>query len=164
MEKITKIIIAVGIIVIAGLAIFLVKSNLFITAKAVKNENAVNIAPVKINYDNIEKELSRLSLVRDMPEKGEIMLMFYNFNTRQRQWEKSYLITKNGFKEGSSESPDFTIMMHSKYLTVLTNQNLCGVIAKAKETGDFGMETGMSKAGLLWKYKSMMKYKSCFGL
>jgi len=54
--------------------------------------------------------------------------------------------------------------MHSKYLNELTDQNLCSIIRKAKSNNDLGIEMHISYAALLWKYRTVLKYKDCFGL
>jgi len=119
--------------------------------------------PVRITYDNLIPALSSNPIVQALPSNGIILLKFYNFNTGQRQWEKSYVLTKASAKEGTSPSPDITFSLHSKYLSQLTNQNFCGIIQAANKNGDLGTELGISKISLMWKYRSVMSYRSCLG-
>ena len=50
--------------------------------------------------------------------------------------------------------------MHSKYIP--EGYDICYAIKHASVNGDFGYETGISEAKLLWKYNGLMKYKNCF--
>jgi len=120
---------------------------------------------IPITYQNIEQKWSGMGLVQDMPKSAEILLRFYNFNTGERQWEKSFVITKGSLKEGWTDNPDITVIISSKYLNGggLTDQNFCSVIQKAQADGNFGFETHVSDAALLWKYSGMKKYSNCLG-
>ena len=55
------------------------------------------------------------------------------------------------------------ISIHSKYVS--ESYNFCNAIKQANRNGDLSYEVNpdLSKASLLWKYKSMMKYKDCLG-
>jgi len=119
-------------------------------------------SPTPITYSNLANMLSRNSMIQALPDKAIILLKFYNFNSGQRQWEKSYILTKGRVAEGTANA-DLIILLHSKYLAELNENNLCSVIQKAKANGDFGTEMQLSTASFMWRYKSMMSYKSCFG-
>jgi hypothetical protein len=116
------------------------------------------------DYKNFKDILAKNNMIQDLPDNAKILLSFYNFYTGERVWEKSYTLTKGEVKEGSTEDYDIKLIMHSKYLTVLNENNFCSTITSAKGNGDFASETSSSTISLLWKFKSMMKYKSCLGL
>jgi len=126
------------------------------------NTSGVSGQVIKIDYNNLAPVLSSASLVQDLPKDGSITLKFYNFNSGQRQWEKSFVIKQGGVYEGD-EKTDITLTLDSRYLSVLTTGNFCSVILQAKKNGDLGMETSLSSVSLAWKYKSMYKYRDCFG-
>ncbi|MDO8517441.1 MAG: hypothetical protein Q7S33_04945 [Nanoarchaeota archaeon] len=119
--------------------------------------------PIKITYENFASMLSKNSMIQALPDNSALLLKFYNFNSGQRQWEKTYAITKSSVKEGNVENPDITILLSSKYLNELTTSNFCSIIKKAKANNDLGIETSLSTPSLLWKFKSMTKYKDCLG-
>ncbi|MDO8517438.1 MAG: hypothetical protein Q7S33_04930 [Nanoarchaeota archaeon] len=126
-------------------------------------------------------------MIQALPDNSALLLKFYNvrnstalisehpknptnnqedfsdFNSGQRQWEKTYAITKGSVKEGNVENPDITILLSSKYLNELTTSNFCSIIKKAKANNDLGIETSLSTPSLLWKFKSMTKYRDCLG-
>jgi hypothetical protein len=114
-------------------------------------------------YSNFEQIVASNQMIKDLPSNALILLRFYNFNTGQRQWENSYVLTKGSAKLGTTAKPDMTIVIASKYLSQVTSSNLCSVIKQADSNGDLGTESGMSTAGLLWKYRSMLKYRDCLG-
>jgi len=118
--------------------------------------------PVKLTKDNLPGFLQSQALINDIPKNGVILLKLYNFDSGSRTWEENYVIEKASVKKGSVDNPDVILSIHSKYVSELGD--FCNAIKTARANGDFGFESGMSEAALLWKYKGMMKYKNCFGL
>ena len=116
-----------------------------------------------INYANIGSFLEATKFVQDIPEDSTLLLRFYNFNSGNREWEKSFVLEREQVHEGIAESPDLIITIDSKYLTELNSQNFCSTASKAKRNGDLGYSYEMSTAKLAWKLKSLNKHKSCFG-
>lgn len=128
----------------------------------VKSDN-INAPTIDIDYSNLPQALSSSNIVNELPADADIALRFYNFNSGEREWEKSYTIRKGEVKEEYSEDADMIIVMHSKYLEPLNNKNFCSIVKDAQKNGDFGYENKISEAILLWKYKGMFKYRECFG-
>lgn len=122
-----------------------------------------NVPEVRITYENFEEEVSKQSLVQDLPDEGAILLRFYNFKGGEKIWENSYVLRQTGVEKGELANADLTITLHARYLDSLTNYNFCSVIERAKAAGDLGVETGLSKTALAWKYRSIMKYRECLG-
>jgi hypothetical protein len=112
-------------------------------------------------YAKLAGLLSQTPMVQDIPQGEQILLRFYNFNTGEREFEKSYILTTRSAKEGFIENPEITITIHSKYLPELSSDNLCATIIKAKTNGDLGVYTDLSTTKILMKFKNMMKYKDC---
>ena len=130
----------------------------------IKSKQAeAEISEVNINYGNIALVLSSSSLIQDLPKDGKVLLRFYNFDSGFRQWEKSYVLKKGEVTEGYIEDADIIITLYSGYLNSLTNKNFCSVIQTANKNKDLGIDYGVSKVNLLWKFKSMLKYRDCFG-
>jgi hypothetical protein len=152
---------------IIGLVIFVLTNPVKQTASSGSGTPSNYTPPpaVNITYQNIEQKWSGLSLVQDLPKSAEILLRFYNFNAGERQWEKSYVITKGSLKEGWTDNPDATVIINSKYLNGggLTDQNFCSIIQKAQNDGNLAFEKHISDVALLWKYSGMKKYLSCLG-
>ena len=128
-------------------------------------ETSTNSNPVKIysvpNYPQLISKLSSDPIVNNLPNDAIIELKFYNFNTGQRTWEKSYILKKDSIQEGTAQEKDFKILIHSKYVNEIKNKDLCTVAKQAKTNGDFGVESNLSELTLMWKYKSMLEYQDC---
>jgi hypothetical protein len=124
-----------------------------------------NIREVNIGYSNIEKELSRSGLVQNLPKYSIILLRFYHFENGERIWEKHYIIKKDEVQETDNfnKYADITLSIDSKYLKELTNENFCETIKRANENGNIEVETGLSNAVLIWRFKSMYEYRDCLG-
>jgi hypothetical protein len=169
MEKRSKILILLWVVSIVVLLIIVFQKMNF-DQKEEDVDNSVGmgavILPVKINYTNLGEEFSKTEMVADLPKDSKILLKFYNFDLGERQWERFFMIQKGEVREtlNPGENADMVLLLHSKYLGELTNQNFCSITKQAKENGDMGIETTLSSTALAWKFKSVYEYKDCFGL
>lgn len=122
-------------------------------------------APVHkaVDYSTLTSDLLRSDIVQDLPKGALLRLQFYNFNSGVREWERSYNLGKDSVEEGSAAG-DIQIIMDSKYVREFKTRGACAVLTSANNNGDFGADTEMSDSALIWKYKSMMKYRDCLGL
>jgi hypothetical protein len=163
MKKLTKIIILA--VTLIGLFLFILEPKImgaFLGLFESKEQESKQVKVVDINYGNIEAVLSKTNLVNDMPEQGSILIRFYNFNKGYRQWENSYIVKKGSVKKQKADA-DISLYLHSKYLPSLNTGNFCYIIQKAKQNGDLGFYSELSKAKLLWRYKGMLKHRKCLG-
>ncbi len=152
------------IIVVIVLGALAVEHKVILGAFLNEKSEAVADAPaVKLDYGNLAQAFSGSSMVQDLPENSAVLLRFYNFNSGEREWEKSYILTKGEVKEGYVDNADLIVFIHSKYLASLTNKNFCATVQAAQRNGDFGTESELSDLSLLWKFKGMLKYRTCFG-
>ncbi|GBE20048.1 MAG TPA: hypothetical protein ENG87_04475 [Candidatus Pacearchaeota archaeon] len=157
MEKNKKLVIIISVMIIIGLlAYFIPKINP--SGKAIKSSNS---KPVIVTKENFPVYLENQEIVKDLPKNAVISLRFYNFDSGEREWEESYVIEKESVKKGEIGDADIEIIVHSKYIPQLGN--FCSAIQNANKNGDFGYEYNLGKTRLLWKYKSMIRYKDCFG-
>jgi len=101
-------------------------------------------------------------IIKDVPEGAQVLLKLYNFNTGERQWEKSYIVKKGNVTEGTLSNPEITLILNSAYLADLNKIGFCATVKKANTNGDLGMEFSVSEVTLAWKYRALMKYKECF--
>ena len=163
-----KILISViRVLVLGALAITLIPEessreinpgNKVITGRTVSNP------ATDITYDNLPNFLSRNAVIKDIPDNNKILLQFYNFNSGSREYEKSFILTKGNVEEGELDNPDLTMIIHSKYLEDWDSRNFCTIMSRANKNGDLSYSSELSTAKLLWKFKSMNKHKSCFGM
>ncbi|HRZ85576.1 MAG TPA: hypothetical protein P5277_02240 [Candidatus Paceibacterota bacterium] len=110
----------------------------------------------------LEKYLASQPIINDLPNNGLIVLKFYGSEDKT-VIDKSYILEKNSVKEGSSNNADIVILVNSKYIGEIKN-GLCETVKKANVNGDISVELNMKYSTLMWKYKSLLKYKDCFGL
>jgi hypothetical protein len=127
-------------------------------------QNSTPTPTIKVSYVNFAEIISKNYVIKELPENAVIQLKFFNFDSGSQTWEKSFIMKRANVQEGNIDSADITLTLHSKYLKELTDKNFCDVIKKANSNGDLGFESSMSTTALAWKFKSIMKYKSCFGL
>lgn len=115
------------------------------------------------DYSTLISDLLRSDIVSDLPEGAVLRLQFYNFDSGIRVWERSYSLERDSVKEGDIKG-DIQIIMDSKYVSKFKTKSACAVLTSANNNGDFGADTDMSDSALIWKYKSMMKYRDCLGI
>ena len=115
------------------------------------------------DYERFETIMPKTGLVQDIPEKGKIQISFFNFNSGYREWERDYILTRGNVVQGTAGDIDIKLILHSRNLPKLNENNVCEVFQNAKKQGDFGSELIISKMSFTWKYKGMMGYKSCLG-
>jgi len=124
--------------------------------------NTVYVPPREVSYEEVRQIILANQMIKDMPEKAALLLRFYNFNTGERTWEQSFILRTNSVEPGVTEA-DITIVIHSKYKNYINPNNLCNIIKTAKANDDLGIWTELSTTKLLWKFKSMTKYRDCLG-
>jgi len=144
------------IIFIAILLLIIIIFFKFDTPKPTGKSVQVEIVPLSPEEKQIiSNVLSSNEFVQDVPSDEPISIRFFSFSNNQRIWHDGFLI-------GQGE-PVIQLIMHSKYISEINNDNLCEVINKANKNGDLGFYSEYSKARLLLKYTGMLKHRKCFG-
>ena len=143
----------IAILIITALLIF--KPRISLTGKIIEYENpfkkSVNAQTITITEENLDLYLSSQEIIKDLPKKGAIHL---------KVSDNDYTIKKSSVTKGAPSEPDITISLPSTYIPYLS-EGLCSTLSKANANGDLSIELHLSKAELLWKYKSFLKYKDC---
>jgi hypothetical protein len=117
----------------------------------------------KPDFNRLKNIMSSNEIVKAVPEKGSILMSFYHFTEGCRIWDKHYVLSGGKIKDGSGQT-DIQIWMHSKYVDMISESNFCDIIKEARNNGDLGQDSKLGEATLLWRYKSMIKYKDCLGI
>jgi hypothetical protein len=132
---------------------------------SIKDNSPSIITASEKDYQRLEDILPQNEIIQKLPENAKIKLSFYNFNTGERQWERTYILTKGDAVQGdaSLSDVDIALIMHSRNLPLLKGDNFCEVINAAQRNRDFAMETERSTVSLAWQYKSVIGYRDCLG-
>ncbi|MBD3252648.1 hypothetical protein GF386_02875 [Candidatus Pacearchaeota archaeon] len=115
------------------------------------------------DFNQLMNLMKNQDLVKDVPKKGSIKIRFFHFTQGCRIWDKTYILS-GGIIEEKNTDTDIYVQMHTDYAKKINESNLCDIIIEARNNGDLGQWTDLGKTTLLWRYKSMMKYKGCLGL
>jgi hypothetical protein len=113
-----------------------------------------------INYMNVTgnvidtKLLSQNQMLKDIPKNGEISLQV---------GEEFYTIRTSSVSLGKSSKPDVSVYIPSSYGTE-NMDDVCSLFKLANQNKDIKITLNNSKIALLWKYRAMLKYRSCFGI
>ena len=126
--------------------------------------HVVRTPATDITYDNLANHLANNAVVKDLPDNTKVLLRFYNFDSGSRSFERSFVLTNFEVYEGEVADPDLTLLIASYYLDDWNSRNFCNIMNTARNNGDLGYESSLSSIKLAWKFKSMNKHKSCFGL
>lgn len=97
--------------------------------------------------------LSKNQMLKDIPKNGEISLQI---------GEEFYTINNSLIFLGKSLKPDISVYVPATYGTESID-DVCSLFKKANQNKDLKVTLNRSKVALLWKYRGMLKYRSCFG-
>lgn len=147
-----------SILVIIGICLCF---NAFESKKTTTSKSVSSTPAVNINYNNIEKELSKNSVIKALPSDSKILIKFFHFEGDTRVIERTYIASEGSLKEGGLENSDLIINIASEYLNKMTTKNVCAVLTQARKNGDLGIELVASETSLAWKYKSIVRYRDC---
>lgn len=135
-------------------AVVIIINNPKISQSSNANQQMAITLPVIVTEDSLPSYLAMNQIIQDLPKDAEIAL---------KTSEKEYQITKGKVVETPALNPDLEIILPSEYITQFSN-GFCTTINKAKVNGDLLITLKISETSFLWKYKSLFKYRECFGL
>lgn len=126
------------------------------------SSNQVRFVPLTDEQrQKVESTILSEDFVNSIPEKDPISLRFFYFENGSRVWQDTFYMADG--KILNSASPGIKLTLHSKYIDELGKEDLCNVIQTANANRDLGFDSPYSNSKLLWKYKSLLKYRDCFG-
>ena len=162
MKKKNRLIIA-GLFLVLVLSFFLYDKFLSEAETTINIQQAqVEIVPLsQVQVEKVALILLTSEFIKDVPERNPIALQFYDFQDGERIWQSGFLIGENELL--ASGNPSAYIILHSKYISKLNENNFCEIIMEANKNGDLGFHSEYSKASLLIKYSGMLKHKNCLG-
>jgi hypothetical protein len=144
-------------IVIVILAIAGVVFSAFLEARS-QSQNSAPISgtqqQVKITEENFPQYLASTNLINDLPSDASILL---------KTEDKTYAVEKGTVTEGSLDNPDIIITLPSSYIPQISN-GFCSTMQQANANGDLKFTLNIGSVSAAWKYRSLMKYKSCLGI
>lgn len=153
-----KRVIIISIIILAIIASILFR-NFYATGKSIQQIEIIPLSSAEIT--KVQNVLVSSELIKDVPDNEPIALRFFSFENGKRIWRDGFLIGNNQLL--TSGVPSIQLILHSKYIEEFNANNICDIVRKAKQNGDLGFYSEHNKASLLWKYKSMLKHRGCFG-
>ncbi len=112
--------------------------------------------PTVVTETNLKAFLESRPLVQELPSKAVIYLHVGN--------ELHYTIKRESVTDGVPQNPDITLSMPVSYIDDLGTIGLCNTIILANDNGDLSAQVHLSQKALLWKYRSVLEYRECFGL
>lgn len=142
------------VIILFLLALVILFNNTSFMQKANNQNQQAIFLQAEVTEESFPSYLAMNQIIQDLPKNAEISL---------KTTDKEYVITRGKVEESKAKNPDISIFLPSKYLSEFSN-GFCSTIDKANKNRDLEFVFHSSEASLAWKYKSLFKYKSCFGL
>lgn len=105
----------------------------------------------KVTEQNFPSYLNAQPMIKGLPEKSLIQLIV---------GEKNYTIKNKKVVEGNIENPDIIVYFNKDYIPEFNN-GLCETLKKARNDGALSWNTKVSTFKILFKYNSLLEYKSC---
>lgn len=115
------------------------------------------------DFNRFEEQLREDSLVNSLPKEGSIRIGIFHFIEGYRKWDNIYYITKANV-ETKNKQGDFDLWIHTDYVEDYDGKNLCDIMKDAKEKGDLGQTTRLTKREIFFKYFRLISYRDCFGI
>jgi len=112
---------------------------------------------------DLSKVLAGNNIIASLPNNAVILLKPYHYNGKTQIWDDSYVIKKGSIAKGTA-SADLGVIVDDAYVYQINNQNFCDIIKKANSESNMRTEAYISQLALMWKYRSMMGQKACFGM
>jgi len=159
-------IIVILVLIIATLFYLVYSAGILDIVLSKSSSGNTTITSVKYNVtkENLVPFLESQQFVKDMPNDAVILLKLFDTDTGEKEWGENYVIKKSNVEQTQLKgSPDITINIDSKYLSTI-GQDFCGTLKTAKNNGEMYTETDLSTTKLMWKFKSMLKYRDCLGI
>lgn len=110
--------------------------------------------PISITQDNVATVFSQMNVVRDLPAEGSVAVYIGNVG---------YALAREGMTRGAPTNPDMTLRIPESYLALMGQRGPCAALSQARASGDLGVELHEDTSSLAWKYRALVKYKSCLG-
>lgn len=127
------------------------------------NKKTLEKKPLSEKEIGIVKEMIGSSNMLDkIPQDHPITLQFYYFEGGRRVSLRKFILGPGGKVDG--QESDLKILLDRNYISDFETDSFCDVIKAAKSAGHLGTRSELSSTKLLWRYKSLMEYKDCFGL
>lgn len=108
-----------------------------------------------VNQSTVAEVLQETAYVQEIPESGIIQLYLGDL---------TYIVRKGSVQPGTALNPDIVIRLPESYLEIMSASGPCAAFATARQRGELGIETEASASSLSWKYRNLLKYRSCFGI
>ena len=142
-----SLIILIAILTVFALAILVVQLefNKGVSGKVVSSQ------PILLTEENLPRYLESMSIVKELPKDASLNVNFGN---------KLYSVTKGHVNSDSNINADIIVNIPEKYLGK-EYDGICDLVKEAVNNRDVSVDTTLSKTQLLWKYRSLIKYKSC---
>ena len=144
--------IVLGVIAIILIAVIGVGAYVYLAPPKQTTSNG-NYVPVIVTKENLAAVMQASAFIQDLPKDAVIAFEI---------GEDKYTITRGSVKMEEASEYDFRLTLPEKYTSSMGD--LCGAIKTGKVNEDLGFESSLSTTSLMWKYKSALKYKDCFGL
>ena len=109
--------------------------------------------PVELNEQNLPAYASQLSVVQDLPKDSKILVSFGNINYEVYNGQMR--------KVDSVNDAEISVYLPEEYIERIGEVGVCQALREANKGNEIGFESSLSDTQLAWKYKGMLKYKSC---
>ncbi len=131
--------------------------------KTSSSKNKIKTIPLsESEKQKVENALLSSEFIKDVPKNNPISIRFYYFENGSRIWQDRFYMAEGELIDTTDTGME--IVINSKYIKDLGENELCSVIQDAKSKGDLGTRTDYSETQLMWKYKSMLGHRDCFGI
>ncbi|GEM_PF-4450288 len=114
----------------------------------------------KATVENFPEYLEKIPVINNLPKDASILISVYNNDKRYRYYIKGKNVE---YLEDQQPRADIEVSFPSKYLAKLNSANFCEVAKEMNNNRDLSFKINTDKISLFWKYRDVLKYRSCLG-
>ena len=107
---------------------------------------------VLIDKTNFPGYLEQNEIITSLPKNAVISLKVDS---------EYYTVKKSSVVKGKAENPDMEVYIPGNDVSQIGD--FCNTVKNAIDNGDAVFDLKISQVSFLWKYRSVLKYKDCFG-
>ena len=135
-----------------GMYFLSINANVVKNVKSASGSEKGSMERVLIDKNNFAGYLERNEIISSLPRGAVISLKIDS---------EDYTVGRGIVVKAKAENPDLEVSIPGSYVAGMGD--FCNTVKKAINNGDAVISLKIGRVSFLWKYRSVLKYRECFG-
>jgi len=141
-----------AIAVLMGMYFLGINANVVKNVKSASGSEKGAKEMVLIDKNNFAGYLAQNEIISSLPKGAVISLKIDS---------EDYTVGRGSVVKAKAENPDLEVSIPGSYIAGMGD--FCNTVKRAINNGDAVISLKIGRVSFLWKYRSVMRYKDCFG-